>query len=69
MKTRAASTRRARSKEEGEGKREEGAGRKEKGTLNSQRSTATGDLKPETGPLPDGIEKKIEEERAADGDD
>ena len=67
MKTRAASTRRARS--DGKGKKEEGEGKNtQRSTLNAQRSTATGNLIMQV-PLADGIEKKIEEERAADGDD
>lgn len=50
MKTRAASTRRARS--DGKGKKEEGEGKNtQRSTLNSQRSTATGNLKPRPAPV------------------
>lgn len=50
MKTRAASTRRARS--DGKGKREEGEGKNaQRSTLNAQRSTATGNLKPRPAPV------------------
>lgn len=49
MKTRAASTRRARS--DGKGKKEKGEGKNtQRSTLNSQRSTATGNLKPQPAP-------------------
>ncbi len=49
MKTRAASTRRARS--DGKGKKEEGEGKNtQRSTLNAQRSTATGNLKPQPAP-------------------
>ena len=50
MKTRAASTRRARS--DGKGKKEEGEGKNtQRSTLNAQRSTATGNLKPQPAPV------------------
>jgi len=50
MKTRAASTRTARS--DGKGKKEEGEGKNtQRSTLNSQLSTATGNLKPQPAPV------------------